>query len=72
MSGLIANGTFSTPDVVINSDPFFPSVSSNHVREVLRLDSSVTNQRLIPAIEAAVIHVNEQLESLKSKGPTLV
>ncbi|MDW5429454.1 capsid protein, partial [Acinetobacter baumannii] len=34
MSGLIANGTFSNQDVVINSDPFFPSVSSNHVREV--------------------------------------
>lgn len=63
---------FSNQDVVINSDPFFPSVSSNHVREVLRLDSSVTNQRLISAIEAAVIHVNEQLESLLSKAPTLV
>ncbi|ATU55181.1 head completion/stabilization protein [Acinetobacter baumannii] len=71
MSGLIANGTFSNQDVVINSDPFFPSVSSNHIREVLRLDSSVTNQRLISAIEAAVIHVNEQLESLLSKAPTL-
>ena len=71
MSGLIANGTFSNQDVVITSEPFFPSVSSHHVREVLRLDSSVTNQRLIPAIEAAVIHVNEKLESLLNIAPTL-
>ncbi|MBP8005508.1 MAG: head completion/stabilization protein [Acinetobacter sp.] len=71
MTGLIANGTFSNQDVVINSDAFFPSVSSNQVREVLRLDSSVTNQRLIPAIEAAVIHVNEQLDSLLAKASTL-
>lgn len=71
MSGLIANGSFTHQDQVISSDPFFPVVSSNHIREVLRLDSSVTNQRLIPAIEAAVIHVNDKLEDLITKSPTL-
>ncbi|MFW2151851.1 head completion/stabilization protein [Acinetobacter gyllenbergii] len=71
MSGLIANGSPSNQDQIISSDDFFPSVSSNKIREVLRLDSSVTNQRLIPAIEAAVIHVNEQLDSLISKAPSL-
>lgn len=71
MSGLIANGSSTNQDQMIRSDDFFPSVSSNRIREVLRLDSSVTNQRLIPAIEAAVIHVNEQLDSLLSKAPSL-
>ncbi len=71
MTGLIANGNNSNEDVVISSGDFFPSVSSKEIREALRFDGSVTNQRLIPAIESAVIDVNDQLESLTSKAETL-
>ncbi len=71
MTGLIANGNKSDPEQIISSDPFFPSVSSKQIREYLRLDSSLTNLRLVPAIQAAVIEVNEQLESLTSKAASL-
>ena len=72
MTGLIANGNRTTnEDVVITSDAFFPGISSKEIREALRFDGSVTNQRLIPAIEAAIIEVNEQLDSLTSKAATL-
>lgn len=71
MTGLIANGTRNNEDVVITSEPFFPSISSKVVREALRFDGSVTDQRLIPAIEAAIIEVNEQLESLTLKVNSL-
>lgn len=71
MNGLIANGNKSDPEQIISSDPFFPSVSSKQIREYLRFDSSLTNFRLIPAIEAAVIEVNQQLESLLNKAPAL-
>lgn len=71
MTGLIANGTRSNEDVVITSEPFFPSISSKAVREALRFDGSITDQRLIPAIEAGIIEVNEQLESLTLKVNSL-
>lgn len=71
MTGLIANGSNQNDDVLISSDIFFPQISSKSIRESLRLDGSVTNLRLLPAIESAIIEVNEQLESLKSKAATL-
>ena len=71
MTGLIANGNRDSENIVITSDDFFPGVSSKEIRESLRFDSSVTNQRLIPVIEAAVIEVNDQLESLTSKANSL-
>lgn len=71
MTGLIANGNTSNKEVVITSDSFFPSISSKEIRESLRFDSSVTNHRLVPAIESAIIEVNQQLNSLTSKAASL-
>lgn len=71
MTGLIANGNQSNKEVVITSEEFFPDISSKEIREALRFDSSVTNQRLVPAIESAIIEVNDQLESLTSKAASL-
>lgn len=71
MTGLIANGNRNNEDVVITSETFFPGISSKAIREALRFDSSVTDQRLIPAIESAIIEVNEQLESLTLKAASL-
>lgn len=71
MTGLIANGNTASIDQIISSDPFFPTVSTKAVRVYLRLDSSVTNERLSPAIQAAVIDVNQQLESLMNKATSL-
>lgn len=71
MTGLIANGNRNIEEVVITSGDFFPGISSKEVREALRFDSSVTNQRLVPAIESAIIEVNQQLESLTRKAASL-
>lgn len=71
MTGLIANGNRNTEELIITSEAFFPEISSKEVREALRFDSSVTNQRLVPAIESAIIEVNQQLESLTSKAASL-
>ena len=71
MTGLIANGSRTNEDVIISSDAFFPSISSTEIREALRFDGSVTNQRLIPAIESAIIEVNEQLDLLTSRAAAL-
>ncbi|WP_347453658.1 head completion/stabilization protein [Acinetobacter thermotolerans] len=71
MTGLIANGNSNNENVVISSGSFFPCISSKAIREALRFDSSVTNQRLIHAIENAIIEVNERLESLTSKAASL-
>ena len=71
MTGLIANGNRNNEDVVITSENFFPGISSKAIREKLRFDGSITNDRLIPAIESAIIEVNEQLESLTSKAASL-
>mgnify|MGYP001575245195 FL=1 len=71
MTGLIANGNRNNEEVVITSDSFFPGISSKAIREALRFDGSVTDQRLIPAIESAIIEVNDQLESLTSKAASL-
>ena len=71
MTGLIANGNRNNEEVVITSDSFFPGISSKAIREALRFDGSITDQRLIPAIESAIIEVNDQLESLPSKAASL-
>ena len=71
MTGLIANGNRNNEEVVITSDSFFPGISSKAIREALRFDWSITDQRLIPAIESAIIEVNDQLESLTSKAASI-
>lgn len=71
MTGLIANGNSNNEDIAFTSDKFFPGISSNKIREALRFDSSITNKRLIPAIESAIINVNQQLDSLIFKAATL-
>lgn len=64
MSGFIPGGlTPSTPvpGVHINSEPFWPSIDLDNLRETLRIDSSVTPARLETAVIAAVISVNRDL-----------
>ncbi|WP_161891585.1 head completion/stabilization protein [Pseudomonas juntendi] len=66
MSGFIAGGQVtsnSAPGPHINSDPFWPSIDLDSLRETLRIDSSVTLARLETAVIAAVISVNRELDS---------
>ncbi len=64
MSGFIAGGLVpsnSAPSSHINSDPFWPSIDLDSLRETLRIDSSVTPARLETAVVAAIISVNRDL-----------
>ena len=70
MSGLTFNGG-ETADQIISNDPFFPNISLKKVRESLRFDGSVSDPRLIEAIENAMLDVNAMLAVLKSKGASL-
>ncbi|MEE9946553.1 head completion/stabilization protein [Pseudomonas sp. 382] len=64
MSGFIAGGLVpsdSVPGSHINSDPFWPSIDLDSLRETLRIDSSVTPARLETAVVAAILSVNRDL-----------
>lgn len=60
MSGFVASG--GAPAAAhINTDPFWPSIDLELLREALRIDSSVTPARLETAAIAAAISVNREL-----------
>lgn len=45
----------------IESDPFYPRIDLNQMRQAMRIDNTVTSARLYEMAVAAVIHVNRQL-----------
>ncbi|HBP6689807.1 TPA: head completion/stabilization protein [Pseudomonas aeruginosa] len=64
MSGFIPGGlppSTPVPGVHINSEPFWPSIDLDKLRETLRIDSSVTPARLETAVVAGLISVNRDL-----------
>lgn len=70
MSGFIAGGTVpsnSVPESHINSDPFWPSIDLESLRETLRIGSNVTPARLETAVVAAIIGVNRELAAWRVK-----
>ena len=67
MSGFTFNAPVSTENESIQNDGFFPDIQLNDVREKVRLDGSVTNKRLIDSIVSAMLEINDQLKTLKSK-----
>lgn len=57
-----ANPAPATPeDTIILGDGWFPSIDVNAMRDVMRIGTSVTDARLIPALENAISHVTDQL-----------
>ncbi|WP_070415264.1 head completion/stabilization protein [Pseudomonas lundensis] len=69
MSGFIAGGLVpseSIPGAHINSNPFWPSIDLDKLRETLRIDSSVTPARLETAVVAAIIGVNRDLSTWRA------
>lgn len=71
MSSFNATDPLSTPAVqpsssIVTNDGFFPDINTGMLRDVMRLDSTVTDARLVDAVIAAVISVNKELESWKA------
>lgn len=69
--GFVANGNNTPSQVIIKSDPFYPDVVLDHIREVVRIDGAVTDARLQQVIIEEVIDVNRLLKSLKDQAAQL-
>ena len=69
--GFVANGNNTPSQINIKSDPFYPSIALDHIREIVRIDGAVTTLRLQQAIIEEVIDVNRLLKVLKDKATVL-
>lgn len=69
--GFVANGNNTPSQVIIKSDPFYPDVVLDQIREVVKIDGAVTNARLQQVIIEEVIDVNRLLKSLKANAAQL-
>jgi len=69
--GFVANGNNTPSQINIKSDPFYPSIALDHIREIVRIDGAVTTLRLQQAIIEEVIDVNRLLKVLKGKATVL-
>lgn len=62
-----ANPPAKDAEGVIGNDGFFPDIDRERMREELRLDGTVTIERLAPAIEAAMWAVNAELREWQAE-----
>lgn len=61
-----ANPPIAADDAQVDNDPWFPAVPAARVREVCRLDGTVTPARLGEAISNAMDSVNRELQAYKA------
>lgn len=66
MSLIAAGGTTEETAVVPNA-PFFPDIRLAEFRDAMRLESTVTDERGLHALEVAVFDVNSQLSGWSQK-----
>ncbi|MBJ9954421.1 head completion/stabilization protein [Acinetobacter baumannii] len=69
--GFVANGNLSSSGIKIESDSFYPIIDLDQIREIVRIDGAVTNQRLQQIIIEEVIDVNRLLNRLKENASSL-
>lgn len=69
--GFVANGNNTPSQIEIKSDPFYPSVALDRIREIVRIDGAVTNERLKQTIIEEVIDINRLLIRLKDQASKL-
>lgn len=62
--GFVANGNPTPQYEKISTNAFFPDVSINDIRDIVKIDGSVTDARLKQAIFEEIIDVNRLLVSL--------
>lgn len=64
MSAFVANGT-AAPATEIQSDSWWPGIEPDQVRSEMRLDGSITAERLRASLVAAISTVNDALLAWK-------
>lgn len=62
-----ANPPIAADDAQVDNDPWFPAVPAARVRDVCRLDGTVTPARLGEAIGNAMDSVNRELQAYKAE-----
>lgn len=67
MSGFAATASTTTSDDVLVNDGWFPNLSLAAIRDVTRMDGTVTPARLRDVTRYAVSSVNRQLHAFKAK-----
>lgn len=74
MSGFVASAPAqptTDPGDTIANDGWFPDVSMADTRNAMRIDGTITAPRLRAALQAAILHVNQQLSSLQDTQQAL-
>lgn len=70
--GFVANGNTTQSRIIIKSDPFYPEIALDEIREIVRIDGAVTNARLQQAIIEEIIDVNRLTIKLKDQASVLL
>lgn len=65
MSGFIAGGDTTSAHPITNAD-FWPDLDGQHLRAAMRIDSSVTDDRLDQATVNAMIEANRELSAYRT------
>lgn len=60
-----ANPPQATAEPLVTNAPWFPAMDPAAVRAACRLDGTVTPARLLPALQAAMLSVNDELEQYR-------
>ena len=61
MSTFFPDNPEQPPGQDITSHPFWPTISTTHLRDVMRIDGDVTEPRLSHAVITAIAQVNQDL-----------
>lgn len=69
--GFSANGNNTPSHIIIKSDPFYPVIALDDVRKIIRIDSTVTDDRLKQSIIEEVIDTHRLLNRLKVEANLL-
>ncbi|WP_269915406.1 head completion/stabilization protein [Acinetobacter sp. HY1485] len=70
--GLIANGRATPQEQKISANGFFPEISVDEIRDIVKVDGSVTDARVKQTIFEEILDVNRLLASLVQPNTTLV
>lgn len=69
--GFVANGNNTPSNITVSSGTFFPSIAMDDIRKDVRIDGSVTDDRLRQILREEVIDVNRLLKNLIGTADTL-
>lgn len=62
--GFVANGNTTATHEVFRTNTFFPEVSMHEIREIIKVDGSVTDARLKQVVFEEIVDVNRLLDQI--------